>query len=147
MPKMKVAPVPPRPHRPDFDVLLRPWREPADGDGHDAQRRLLLDIVLDLLARSMRRPPDLDAVFAALAGARAAARRDALARAKRRGTQDHARERDRLVASLRRAWDDYRVWRTTWDVEDLWPPDHVGHRGDALLADLEAVDPALRAGA
>src|SRR5438552_6023986 len=147
--------------RPDFDVLLPTWpllverpgrpsingstinalspdeRERQHGDGHYAERRQLLHIVLDLLGHpsSTRRPPDLGAVFAALATARNAARRDALTRARRRWTQDHARERDRLLAGLRRAWDDYRAWRASWDLEPLWPPDHVARRGDALLTD------------
>ena len=77
--------------RPDFDVLLPTWpllverpgrpsingstinalspdeRERQHGDGHYAERRQLLHIVLDLLGHpsSTRRPPDLGAVFAA----------------------------------------------------------------------------------
>jgi hypothetical protein len=159
------------PARPDFDVLLSTWpllierpgsppvaaetlnalppeeRERQYGDGHYAERRQLLRIVLELLGRpsTARRAPDLDAVFAALAAARTAARRDALTRTKRRWTQDHARKRDQLVANLRSAWDEYRAWRAGWDHEALWPPEHVVRRGDALLADLEAVAPDLRA--
>src|SRR5207245_1997849 len=99
-----------------INALSPKERERQHGDGHYAERRQLLHIVLDLLAHpsSTRRPPDLGAVFAALATARNAARRDALTRARRRWTQDHARERDRLLAGLRRAWDDYRAWRASW---------------------------------